>query len=41
VREVVAYVREGFVQESQGFPPSPPPHHHHIDISTYPHDANP
>jgi len=39
-REVVAYAREGFVRESQGFPP-PPPHHHHIDRSTYTHDAYP
>ncbi len=38
-REVVAYAREGFVRESQGFPP--PPHHHHIDRSTYTHDAYP
>ncbi len=40
VKEATTYGREGFVQESQGFPPSPH-HHHHIDRNTYPHDANP
>lgn len=39
-REVVAYAREGFLRESQGFPPPPPHHHRQIDKNTYPPDVH-